>query len=54
VHLGEFIWLIYIIRVAAAVGSVIIEGADGAGNASSIIGINADSDGGGGVNVVIA
>jgi hypothetical protein len=47
-------WLIHIVRVAAAVSSVVIKGVGGAGNASSIIGITADGDGGGDVGVVVA
>jgi hypothetical protein len=56
VCLGESMWPICIVRVVAAVGSVVIEGLGGAGNASSVVGIaaDADADAGGGVGVVVA
>jgi hypothetical protein len=46
-------WLIHIIKVAA-VGGIVIKGAGGAGDASSVIGITADADASGGVSVVVA
>jgi hypothetical protein len=54
VYLGESMWLIHIVKVAAAVGGVVIKGADGASDASSIIGIAAVANAGGGVSVVVA
>jgi hypothetical protein len=45
--------LIHIIEVAA-VGGIVIKGAGGAGDASSIIGITANADAGGGVSVIVA
>jgi hypothetical protein len=39
VHLGESMWPIHIVEVAAAVGGIVIKGAGGAGDASSVISI---------------
>jgi hypothetical protein len=44
VHLGESMWPIHVVKVAAAVGSIVIKGAGGAADASSVISITA-SDG---------
>ena len=54
VHLGESMWLIHIVEVAAAVGSVVIKGAGGAGDASGVVGIAAIADAGGNVGIVVA
>jgi hypothetical protein len=52
VHLGESMWPIRVIEVAATVGGVVIEGVGGASNASGIVGIAAIADAGGSVSVV--
>ena len=54
VHLGESMWPVRVVEVAAAVGGVVNKGAGGAGEASGVIGIAAVAVAGGGVSVVVA
>ena len=54
VHLGESMWPVRIVEVAAAVGGVVNKGAGGAGEASGVVGIAAVTVAGGGVGVIVA
>jgi hypothetical protein len=41
VHLGESMWLIHVVEVAAAIGGIVIKGVGGAGDASGVVSITA-------------